>query len=291
MSTQAEAEIFDRGYRAYDGERSGVPGAMRAVYVESMQRAIGLRRRARFKIVPFITIVLAYLPALAFMGIAILLPSEFADEVVADYSGYYGLLGIVVLLFTAFVAPELLSTDRRTGMFGLYMSSPLTRTTYLIAKGTGLMTVLLLVTLFPVVFLLIGYLTVGLGPDGVVETAKIVGKIAVSGAIVSVYFGLIGMAISTLTNRKGFASAGIVMFMVASGVFSGILHEVAEAPDWVQLFNFANVPFDVTTRVFGETVDRLEGVSTLASISMWAAVCAVSVGIIALGFSRMQVTK
>ena len=40
------------------------------------------------------------------------------------------------------------------------------------------MTVLLLVTLFPVVFLLIGYLTVGLGPDGVVETAKIVGKIA-----------------------------------------------------------------------------------------------------------------
>ena len=46
------------------------------------------------------------------------------------------------------------------------------------------------------------------------------------------------MAISTLTNRKGFASAGIVMFMVASGVFSGILHEVAEAPDWVQLFNF-----------------------------------------------------
>ena len=33
----------------------------------------------------------------------------------------------VVLVFTAFVAPEILCTDRRSGMLGLYLASPLRR--------------------------------------------------------------------------------------------------------------------------------------------------------------------
>lgn len=290
MSTSA-AEIFDRGYRPYDGPRGGTFVAMRSVFVASIQRALGLRRKFRFKVVPIATVMLAYIPALVFMGIAVLLPNELASEVVADYAGYFGLLSLAVILFTAFVAPELLSSDRNTGLFGLYLASPLTRVHYLIAKMTALVVVLFLVTLFPVVFLLIGYSFANLGPDGFVETIKIIGQIVASGLVMSVYFTLVGMAAATLTNRQGFASAGIVMVLIASGVLSAVLVDVAEAPEWVRLFGIAFVPFEVVARVFGDEVQQLEDVSTWQSVGMWLTVCLCCVGVISWGYRRLQVTR
>ena len=40
----SDAQILDRGYRKYDGPRTGVQGAVRAVVVHSIQRALGMRR-------------------------------------------------------------------------------------------------------------------------------------------------------------------------------------------------------------------------------------------------------
>ena len=291
MSASGEAQIYDRGYRAYDGPRSGIGGAMLSVYVASVQRALGLRRKFRFKAVPLLTVLLAYAPAIAFLGLAILLPEEIASELVADYASYYGLLTIAVVLFTAFVAPELLSTDRRTGMFGLYLASPLTRIHYLVAKAAALVSVLLTVTMFPLLFLLIGYTVAGLGPDGFVDTLTLLGRIALSGLLMALYFTLFGMAGSTLTTRQGFAAAGIVMALVGSGGLSRVLVEVAEAPGWVRLFWFAGVPFEVIARLYGNDAEQAEGVTTLTSMSAWFAVCAVSILIISWGYRRLQVTK
>ena len=76
MSATSEAQIYDRGYRAYDCPRSGIGGAMLSVYIASIQRAFGLRRKFRFKAVPLLTVLLAFAPAIAFLGLAILLPVE-----------------------------------------------------------------------------------------------------------------------------------------------------------------------------------------------------------------------
>lgn len=287
----ANAEIYDRGYRRYDGPRTGVRGASRSVWVSSVQRALGLRRKFRFKIVPILTIVIAYLPALAFMGIAVLLPSNFAEEVVADYAGYFGLISIAVILFTAFVAPELMSTDRRTGLLGLYMASPLNRGNYLVAKGTALMSVLLLVTMLPIVFLLIGYSFVDLGPDGFGETLKLLGRIAAGGVLMSIFFTLIGMAASTLTNRQGFASAGIVMLLIGSGALAGGLVEGAGVRNEVQLASIAGLPFEVIARIFDAPNEQIQDVSTWEAVGAYAAVCVVCVAVIAWGYRRLEVTK
>ena len=56
MSTQ----IHDLGYRSYDGERAGVAWAVRSLGVHSMRRALGLKRAGKHKIVPAITIALAF---------------------------------------------------------------------------------------------------------------------------------------------------------------------------------------------------------------------------------------
>jgi ABC-2 type transport system permease protein len=286
-----DAEIYDRGYRRYDGPRTGANGAARSVWVSSVQRALGLRRKFRFKIVPILTIIIAYLPALAFMGIAILLPSEFAGEVVADYAGYFGLISIAVILFTAFVAPELMSTDRSTGLLGLYMASPLNRFSYLLAKGAALMVVLLLVTMLPVVFLLVGYSFVGLGPDGFTETLKLLGQIAAGGFLMSAFFTLIGMAASTLTTRQGFASAGIVMLLVGSGAMAAALTEGAGVRNEAQLASIAGIPFEVITRVFDEPTEQIPDVSTIEAVGAYALVGAISLLIIAWGYRRLEVTK
>jgi len=286
-----QAEIYDRGYRPYNGPRTNVGGSMKAVVVSSIQRALGLRRKFRFKIVPLLTIFIAYVPALVFMGVGILLPEEFASEVVAEYAEYFGLISIAVTLFTAFVVPELMSTDRRTGLFGLYMASPLGKSHYLASKVLALLGVLLTVTMFPVLFLLAGYSFTGLGPDGFVNTVELVARILGSGVLMALFFVLFGMAASTLTDRQGFASAGIVIVIIASGVLTSVLFEVAEFSAWIQVFNLTALPLDLIARLFGEEIAQLEGVSTTLAIGAYVGMCALFLAIIMRGYQRLEVTK
>lgn len=287
------AEIFDRGYRRYDGERTGSKGAMRAVVGASVQRALGLRRKFRFKVVPILTAVIAYVPAFGFLAFAILIPNDFLLEAgdAEEYAGYFGLIAISLVLFTAFVAPELMSTDRETGMLGLYLAGPLSRWQYLVAKAAALMSVMLIVTLFPIVFLLVGYLLVGLGPEGFGDTARLVGRILLSGALTAMYFTLIGMAVASLTRRKGFASAGIVVLLLASVALTEILVEAAEAPDWVLLLGLLRLPAEMATRVFNEPGEQIEGVATITSLGIFGLVCAVAATICVVVYRRLEVSK
>jgi len=278
------AEIYDRGYRPYDGPRTGVDGSMKAVVVSSIQRALGLRRKFRFKIIPLLTIFIAYVPALVFMGVGVLLPEEFASEVVAEYADYFGLIGIAVTLFTAFVVPELMSTDRRTGLFGLYMASPLGKHHYLLSKLAALLGVLLTVTMFPVLFLVIGYSFTGLGPEGFFNTVELVAKILGSGVIMGLFYVLFGMAASTLTDRQGFASAGIVIVLIASGALTSALYQVADFSAWIQVLNLGALPLDLIARLFDEQIGQFEDVSTGLAVGAYVAMCAAFI-------ERLEVTK
>lgn len=289
-SPSGDAEIFDRGYRRYEGERTGVGRAMRSVYVDSLQRALGLRRRFRFKIVPLLTIAFAYIPAIGFMAATFLIPNEFAGEIV-DYAGYYALTSISVVLLTAFVAPELLCTDRRTGMFGLYMASPLQRWHYLAARAGALATVLFLVTLVPVLVMLLGYTFLGLGPEGFTNTIKLLGRILAGGLILSGFFSLLGMAAASFTDRKGFASAGLVMSVIASAGFAEALRESAEAPDWVSLIEIGALPNIAIQRLFGSTLDFLGDVSNLQSTGALIGAMVILAAVVIVRYMRMEVVK
>ena len=61
--------IFDRGYRKYEGERSGPAGARKAVYKDGLRRIVGLGRKARYKIFPWSLISIAIIAAAVFVGI------------------------------------------------------------------------------------------------------------------------------------------------------------------------------------------------------------------------------
>jgi ABC-2 type transport system permease protein len=272
VNGRGDAQIVARGFQRYDGPRSGVAGAIRSVSWQSMRATLGLGRPARQKIFPVIAVVIAYLPAVVFIGIAVLIPGNILEpEDVADYASYYGFITLAIVLFAALVAPEVLVSDRRNGMLAMYLSTPLHRGTYLAAKAIAVGSTLALVTLGPPLLVLIGYTVEGSGPDGVGNWLLVLFRIAMSGVAVSAALTAVSMAASSLTDRRAFAAIGIVLLILASPALAAALVEGAGlSPSW-RLLDLSTIPYELVFRIFGQTGNfpELATWSVLAANLMW----------------------
>jgi ABC-2 type transport system permease protein len=286
------AQIFDRGYRRYTGERTGRRGAIRTLVWHSAQRALGLGRSARHKLLPVAVVVMAYLPATVFVGLAALLPDRLAQDFLPGYADYYGFVTAAIVLFAAFVAPELLCTDRRTGMLGLYLASPLDRTTYLLGKALAVLGILALVTLGPPLLLLVALTIEGSGPDGVGEFLLLLVRVVISGLVVGLLHTVLSLAVSATTDRKAAATATVVGLLIGTSVVTGTLVGGSGYPQWVHLFDLLALPLELVQRVHGGT-----GEWSPAALPTWwlaaALVAWVAVGIawIADRYRRLAVQR
>lgn len=251
--SSTEAHIYDRGYRKYDGERTGVVGAIRTLVSHSAAHALGLRRSAKYKVIPVLIIVSAYLPAAVFIGIAALIPDTDLEEAfLPTYAGYYGYVIAAIYLLAGFITPELLAPDRRTGMLGVYLASPLNRATYLLGKGIAVVLLLLIVTFGPPLLMLIAFSLENSGPDGFIEWVKVFGQIFAGSAAMGVMFAAIGLAISASTDRIVVATATILAVMPASAIATDVLVNEADLPTYLRLANLPNLPREVIYRIHGE---------------------------------------
>lgn len=259
------ARILEQGYRSYEGERGGIGAAIATTTKHGIQRALGMKRTIWQKVLPVLSITFAFLPAIVFVGIAALIDkAEIGTDFGPSYPEYYGFVTAAILLFTAFVAPEILCTDRRSGMLGLYLASPLNRNTYLMAKVFSVLTILSIVTIGPVLLMMIGKTIVGQGPDGLDGWLKTFGQILLSGAAISMLHASLSLAVSSVTSRRAVASAGIVILLIVSSVTSGVLIEAGGSPN-LQMLDLFNMPFQLVYRIYGERVsnaDRFDEIST-----------------------------
>jgi ABC-2 type transport system permease protein len=250
-----DARIFDRGYRRYDGPRTGLAGAVRTLVVHSAQRALGLGRPARHKGLPLAVAVMAYVPATVFVGLAAFLPGNLGAEALPSYAEYYGFITAAIMLFAAFVAPELLCTDRRTGMLGLYLASPLDRRTYLLAKALAVLGILAIVTLGPPLLMLIALTLEGSGPDGVGSFLVLAVRIVAAGLAVSLLHSAVSLAVAATTDRKAAATATIVGVLIGSTVVAGALVHGGGLSPWIQLADLTSLPIELVFRIHGEVGD------------------------------------
>ncbi len=281
--------ILESGYRRYEGERRGELHAVRSLYVHTLRRMLGLRRPARWKLLPVMTIVFAYLPAVVFLGVIALLGDRVSDFV-PEYSAYYGFIVSAIVLFVAFAAPEALCPDRRSHVLSLYLASPLTRSTYLIAKALAVATIIGAVTVGPQLLLLFGRVLQEAGPDGPLGVLAVLGRITGSGTALAVFYSALSLAVSSLTDRRAVAAAGTLMMILASAIATNIFHFGLDGPAEVMVLNLTFAPGELVRRIYGEA-GEIPALDTAALVAGLVALTLVSASITFWRYQSLRVTR
>jgi ABC-2 type transport system permease protein len=205
--------IHDIGFRHYDGPRLGRGWVFRSLLVETVRGCFGLGRPARSKVMPWSLIGILLVPPLI-IAMSILLIG--GDELPVSYTQYPNALSIVVSLFVAGAAPYCVSRDLRHGVMPLYLSRPLMRTDYVLAKFAGLAIAVFGVLALAQTLLLVGALLAEL-PLGA-QLAGWAGGLLVS-AVLAVLLSAMTLVIAALTPRRGLGVAAIITILV---VLSGV---------------------------------------------------------------------
>jgi ABC-2 type transport system permease protein len=253
-SSITEAQIFDQGYRRYHGERTGLTGAVKTLVKHSLRHALGLGRSARFKVVPTGVVVMAYLPAAVFIGLAALLPDTVdTDQFLPTYAAYYGFVAAAIYLLAGFVSPELLCSDRRTGLLGVYLASPLNRPFYLVGKAISVFIMLLMVTLGPPLLMLIAFSLQNMVPDGFRAWIEMLLKIVASSAVLGTIYTAVSMAVSATTDRIAVATASVLALIPGSAVITDVMVDQADLSPVVRLANLLFLPRAIIFRIHSET--------------------------------------
>lgn len=225
---------------------------MRSLAHASVLRALGLRRSFWAKVFPLLSVGIAYVPAIVFVGVAALLPERLQEqaEIQPDYPDYYGFITAAIVIFVALVGPEVLCPDRRNGVLGLYLASPLTRATYLLSKVFAVVPVLALVTVGPPLLLLVGLTLNDAGPDGAGEFLLTLLRIVVSGLAISAAYTALSLAAASLTDRRAVASASVILLLLVTSVASTTLVELG-GDVRLQLLDLVFAPFELVQRIYG----------------------------------------
>jgi ABC-2 type transport system ATP-binding protein len=224
-----DARIHDRGYRTFGGVRSGQLGQCDPSPGTPPERSSVSARKARHKVFPVLVLIIAFVPAVTFVGLAALIGDEIFDGALTpEYWELPGQSIAAIIVFTGLVAPEALVRDRRDGMVSLYLSTPLTRATYILSKIVSVSGVMSIIVLAPSLLYLIGLTFASAGPDGLADWISVLVRILVSGLLASVVYALISMAASSITDRRAFASVAVVMVMLGMLTVVQILIETAE---------------------------------------------------------------
>jgi len=266
--------IFDRGYRAYDGPRTGAAGARNAVYKEALRRILGLGRKARLKVFPWALISIALISAAVFIGIhwSIGNIDESLRQNVPTYGGLFDFYSAISLLFIAFAGPSLLIPDRSKGVLSVYFSRPLTVDGYLASKTGALVTLISAIYIVPQIVLHLGLALIS--GDGFLtylgDNLDVLWKVPVTTLSFVALHGAVVFSLSAVINRIGIAAPAYFGLLTAG---TAIARRVAEAEfpgaRWASLLSLDTHPRIIRDHLLGNTVEYSP---EAAGFTVWASV-------------------
>ena len=258
MSAQASGRVYDLGFRRYEGPREGRRRAILAVYTNGLRTALGLGRGGRAKVVPWLFIGAALIPAVVMALIAGAVdraaPGFDASKSLPSHAGYYGIAAIVMVVFVAVIAAELYCPDRRNGTISLYLVRPLRPTDYAAARWAALVTVVVAAAWLPQLVLLAGLVLGAADPVGYLgDHWADIPRFLVAGAALAVYYASLASLVSAHAARRAYAAAFTVgAFIVSAAVVGGVVDVLSvDTGRWLALLSLPDVPLYVNDLVFG----------------------------------------
>lgn len=252
----SEAQLFDLGYRGYDGTRHRPAAAIGTLAWFTAKRVLGLGRGARHKVLPVLTLVIAFLPALFNVVLAVAADDLLKEDLIS-YGDYTFIIGSALVLFAALVAPEALCPDRRSGMLALYLAGPLDRTRYVVGKAIAVFAVMLLITVGPLLFMLLAFVIAGHGP-ALVDIPALLLRILATGLATALIYSSLSLAVSSFTTRRAAAAVATVLLFAVPVTVARTAIDSADAPAELDLLSFPFVANELAYRIFGETSDDTE---------------------------------
>ncbi|HET7686207.1 MAG TPA: hypothetical protein VFM19_07390 [Candidatus Limnocylindria bacterium] len=215
------SEIYDIGYRGYDGPRLGRAYATWSLFTSSLRAAFGLGRPTRAKIAPWGLGAVAIVPAAVSLAISASVGPDFSPF---SYDDFLWQMQAIFGLFVAAQAPELVGGDQRHRVLALYFSHALERVDYAIAKLGAMVAALLIVMGAPMLLLWVGRI---LGsPDLAGALGDELGALPqVIGAplLHALGVGAVALAIAAFTPRRAYATGVIIaLFIVGQGVAEAV---------------------------------------------------------------------
>jgi ABC-2 type transport system permease protein len=214
---QVTPAIYDLGFQHYEGERLGSWHATRTLLWDTYRGAFGLGRSTRAKVMPMLLVVLATVPAVILAAVAIFLN---LDQLPAAGSRYVAGVALLTTLFVASQAPQAVSRDLRHRTISLYISRPLRRGQYVLAKAVALVAATFSFLALPVTVLHAGGLLAKLPVRD--QLTGWLGGLWTAG-LYAVLLALLALAICAWIVRRGFGVAAVVVTVFLSVVIVGIL--------------------------------------------------------------------
>ena len=268
--TQAAGELYDLGYQHYVGPREGRMRARKAVFVDGFRTTLGLGHGPLSKVLPILLFGAAMAPAVI-MAIIASQAQGLLD--LPDHADYYEVVSIVLIIFSAIIAPELLCPDKRNGVISLYLVRPLTTTDYVVGRWLAFFTITLLLVYSGQIVLFAGLILSASEPldylrDNWLDIPRILG----AGILVAIFITTLPLAVSAFTNRRAYAAAFVIGIFIISAVTADILTDCDEshsgpqlgaegamqcepltgdAAKWIGLVDMGRVPTNVNDMIFG----------------------------------------
>ena len=278
--TQARGEVFDIGYQRYAGAREGRARAIKTLWSNGVRTSLGIGRGLFAKLMPGGVVFFFMIPALGFPVLSAMFSGfdGFAD-IIPGQDDYYSIIAFVLILFSAIVAPELLISDRRSGVINLYLVRPLTATDYVLGRWLAFFSVVLAMTLIPQLTLFVGLV---LGAESQVDYISVnwadLPRSAAAGAALALFATTLPLCVSAFVGRRAYATVFVIAAVLITSVAAGIALEQASSDlaKWYALISIRDYPLFVNDLVFAkEAADFPNGAREYAGLlptyAVWAA--------------------
>ena len=273
--TEAQGEVFDLGYQRYDGPREGRARGRRAIFENGVRTVLGIGRGPRAKILPVLLFIGAMTPAIVFV-IIISVAGPLADFLPGP-ADYYQVVSIILLIFAAIMAPELLCPDRRDNVIQLYLVRPITPTDYVLSRFLAFFVIVLALAYSGQVVLQLGLVLSAADPiDYLRDNWLDIPRFLAAGVLLAAFIAVVPMAVAAFTTRRAYAAAFVIgLFLISSGVADGLTvdsscHEVeqedgstefvcdpvrgepvtGDAAKWFALISIRDVPVRINDIIF-----------------------------------------